>query len=109
MRVCGLEFTSDTIHRIGQRLEETPSVSKRSLARCVCEWMNWIADSGRPKETACRKALTVLDERGIIDLPQFRGSNGHNGNVRAQQTASFQCADVACDLNEFGPVEIEMV
>ena len=65
----GILFTSDTIHRIRQTLQETPLISKRFLSRSICEWMDWRSKSSRPKETVCRKALVILDGKGLIDLP----------------------------------------
>ena len=109
VRACGLEFRSDTIHRIRQALDETPSISRRSLARRVCEWMDWRAASGRLKEAVCRKALAVLDEEGFIDLGQSDGSRGLKAALITRQVASIHVGDIACGLSELGGIEIQMV
>ena len=105
MRTCGLEFTSETIHRIRQTLEESPSISRRALAHCVCEWMDWRAANGRLREVACRKALVALSKEGHFDLSRSRGVRGVSTRVHQPVHA----ADIACDLKELGNIEIERV
>ena len=108
MRAYGLEFTSETIDRIQQTLHEAPSVSKRFLARSVCQWMDWRAVSGRLKEAVCRKALTVLDGQGYIDLGKHQvvGKTKHEPKPPA---ISVDTADITCDLGALGRIELQMV
>ena len=108
MRAYGLEFTSETIDRIQQTLHEAPSVSKRFLARSVCQWMDWRAASGRLKEAVCRKALTVLDGQGYIDLGKHQvvGKTKHEPKPPA---ISVDTADITCDLGALGRIELQMV
>lgn len=110
MRVCGLNFTSDTIHNIRQTLIKTPLTSKRSLARQICQWMDWRAASGRLKEAACRKALGVLNEQGIIDIAQqSKAICNPQRKVETEQNVSVQVADITCDLSALGDIELEMI
>jgi hypothetical protein len=109
MKIHGLEFTSDLIHRISETLDSTPSISRRSLARSICEWMDWTAVSGKPKETVCRKALTVLESEGLIDLPRCDRPRRYEVGGETRQSAPVQPAHVTCDLSELGGVAVEMV
>lgn len=110
MRVYGLQFTSDSVHRITEILDKEPSISRRSLARRVCEWMKWKSISGRFKDAVCRKALSVLDKEGIIVLPPSDcRANRAKPPSRAKKAALVQSAVIACDLSGVGPIEIKMV
>jgi hypothetical protein len=69
--------------------------------------MGWIAKSGRPKETACRKALMILDEKGLIRLPQ---SSLSSVEPKPKVSATLvQAPVIACGLDELGLVKLEMV
>ena len=109
MRICGLEFTSDAIDWISQRLDEEPLTSRRSLARDLCQRMGWKAASGRPKEMVCRKALVVLDTEDVIDLPKSDGMPSRERKARPRLACSVQAAHIACELRELGHVEIERI
>ena len=109
MRICGLEFKQDVVHRICQTLDETPSVSRRSLARQVCQWNEWFAPSGRHKEAACRMALTVLDSKGLIDLPHSERGRSLEPRFKNRETDPPDVASVVCSLAEMGHIDIEMV
>jgi hypothetical protein len=108
MRVCGLEFSSEMIHRIQRTICETPSVSRRSLALNICHWKDWRAASGRFKEAVCRKALGVLDDQGHIDLGKSRGLPRAEP-LPKPPAVSVETADIACDLKALGNIEIQMV
>src|SRR3989338_4591977 len=57
MRVCGQEFSSNILDRIGQIIATIPGLSRRALSRHVCEWLNWRSTNGALQEGSCRKAL----------------------------------------------------
>jgi hypothetical protein len=109
MRVCGVEFSRDTIQRIRQTLEETPLISRRALARCVCEWLDWRAANGKFKEMVCRKALVMLERQGVIGLPAAEQTCTVQRAVWEKLPGWVGPADVACDLSELGDIEIELV
>lgn len=109
MRICGLEFTSSVIDLIGQTLNVIPSISRRSLARDICDRMEWKATSGRPKETACRKALDVLNERGLISLAESNVVRSHYHLSDNDSTRVPNSVETDCTLGELGQIEIRMI
>ncbi len=109
MRICGLEFNQDVLHRIRLTLDGTPSISRRSLARQVCEWKGWKAPSGRHKEAACRKALAVLDSKGLVDLPHSERGRTLGPGSKDRQTCPPKIAGIVCSLADMGRIDIEMV
>src|SRR5512139_2452459 len=109
MRVCGVEFSRDTIQRIKQTLEETPLISRRALARCVCERLDWRAANGKCKEMVCRKALGMLERQGVIGLRAAEQPCTGERAVWEKRSGWVEPADVACDLSELGDIDIELV
>ena len=79
------------------------------MARRVCESMDWSSSSGRLKEVTCRKALSVLGEQGIVNLPPCDASIS-KPNVKAKSTGDFlEPVNVTCTLDELGCIDIEMI
>ena len=109
MKTCGLEFRTETLDRIRAMLAERPSMSKRSLARSVCEWMDWRSAGGRLKEAACRMALRVLAQKGTIDLPPSDVKRPRQRVLQERRSDLVQVNNVACDLRGLGSIEIELV
>jgi hypothetical protein len=109
MRVCGLEFTSGVIHLIRQTFDDTPSISRRSLAHRVCERMEWRAANGRLKEAVCRKALAVLDKDGLIDLPESGKPRRSEPSPEAKRPLRPRSVEIDCALAELGQIEIKMI
>lgn len=70
--------------------------------------MNWRSKSGRPKETVCRKALVILNGKGLVDLPSNDESVLQRG-VKSRPLPLVQCTDIACDLDELGEIKLELV
>ena len=109
MKVCGLEFTSDALQLIRETLDDVPSISRRSLARRVCERMEWRGASGRLKDAACRRALACLDKDGRINLPPSDKVCRSEPLARARACSVIESVEIDCSLDELGPIEIELI
>lgn len=110
MKVCGLDFSQETVNQIRQKLHLEPQISRRGLARFVCALWDWRAASGRLKETVCRKALVVLNNRGIITLGRIdHCCEKRSKSQVSRTTCDVKVAEVECTLRELGAIEIEMV
>jgi hypothetical protein len=55
------------------------SLTRRQLARRVCEQLNWVNGVGRLKEMSCRVALLQMERVGLFRLPAplHANTNGH--------------------------------
>jgi hypothetical protein len=78
--VCGRVFSHAVLQRISAAVRDHPEWSRADLARRVCDWLDWRAESGRRKEVNCRLALVRLQRRGMIDLPPPRRSVRFGGS-----------------------------
>ena len=105
MKICGRDFSLDIISRIKTTIKAEPSISRRALSLKVCDWLDWKARTGRPKEVNCRVALLRLHRRGQITLPDARPkSDVFRPSTRKE--VSVELADVECSLAELGTMEI---
>jgi len=105
MVVCGTVFTAEIIARIRNAVESEPSISRRSLARRVCDWLGWMDVTGKAKTMSCRVALQTLQRRGVIDLPEPTVKASVFA-VRKQLAPLEDSSPVACDLSQLGAVEL---
>jgi len=106
MHVCGQHFTPELIERIEAAAGAQPLVSRRALAREVCEWLGWRSPNGAFKAMSCRSALKTLERRGRLHLP----APAHPP-VRPRKSLSLPENDVPLGAVEMsfaalGPVEI---
>lgn len=105
MRLCGQRFTPEMIRRIAVTVEAEPSISRRSLSRRVCEWLDWRAPNGKLREVSCRKALLALNRHGQVKLPEPARVAGFEGGASEQKEPPV-VPEVRCSLSELGKVEL---
>ena len=108
MRVCGQEFSSNILDRIGQIIATIPGLSRRALSRHVCEWLNWRSTNGALQEGSCRKALSKLQRQGILNLPPAEKVLGFQQPRQRLDTKGLEVdiPSVCCSLTELGEIEI---
>jgi hypothetical protein len=70
MKIGGQYFSSATLTQIQETIQREPSLSRLTLSRRICEWLDWHSPNGRLKEMSCRKALNKMQQLGIIALPE---------------------------------------
>jgi hypothetical protein len=107
MNICGQYFNKDVINCIQETIEQEPEISRGTLSRRVCEWLNWKAPNGRPCEVSCRKALLRLDRKRIIKLPEVQYSFPKGKTSKALEVS--QVAEVDGNITKLGAVEIIQV
>ena len=106
MWISGQFFNTETVSRIREEVEREPSLSRRALSRRVCEWLDWRSANGRLQEMSCRKALSVLDRRGLIRLPKAKGGYAFERRSRPRLPEGTEIAEGTCNLAELGEIEI---
>lgn len=106
MIVCGQHFTQDILERIRSTVASQADMSRRALSLLVCEWLNWIAPNGKPKEMSCRKALLQLNRQGLVPLPSGFQRPGCGIKKERCKPAVPDIPSVCCSLQELGEVEL---
>ena len=106
MQLCGREFSAATIARIAKALKTDPSISRRALSLCVCEWLQWRAANGKLKEVSCRKALLELHRRKLISLPAAERSCFKRSCRKPASDRRVKAEQIQCDLQELGEITL---
>ena len=70
-RFCGRRFQAHELEWM-KGLLASESLTRRQLARRVCEQLHWVNGAGRLKEMSCRVALLRMERAGLIGLPAAR-------------------------------------
>ena len=79
-----------------------PQISRRSLSRRVCRWLDWRSNNGEWQEGGCRKALVELERRQVLKFPLSRVAFGPRQTPALAVTAT----EVGTTLKALGPVEL---
>lgn len=105
MWVSGQWFGAEVVGRIAAAVQADPTISRRALARRVCEWLDWRARDGRLREMSGRKALRELQRRGGVDLPACATVPGFGARA-ATTSAPPAVAEVRGSLEDLGEVTV---
>ena len=95
------------ISRIQAAVNAEPSLSRRTLSRRVCEWLDWRSPSGSLQEMSCRKALAKLQRGKVLALPDRSGAYGFERV--SQKPLGIEIAELTCTLEELGEVTVSPV
>jgi len=106
MEACGRHFSIEVLERIQAAVDADPSVSRRSLSREVCEWLDWRGPNGKRQEMSCRVALRQLHDRGALSLPECTTDYSFHRPANQQKGVVPEVAEVRCSLAELGKVEV---
>ena len=107
------EISAEDIASMRAVAKRFPSLSRKELTYTLCEQLEWLTPSGRPKYTACAKLLARLEEAGELRLPALQKHNSHPGpQAKTSMRASARtdpAAPVVRRLSELDPVRLRLV
>ena len=106
VRVCGQEFSKDTILRIREVIHKEPGISRGALSRKVCEWLEWRTKKGKLKQVNCRVALLKLQHRGEIELPEVKPFPGRRRKRNCQAGKKKTEKGWKGGLEQLEPIEL---
>ena len=102
MKIYGQYFNKDLVDRIKETIKQEPEISRSTLSRRVCKWLNWISPMGKPCEVSCRKALLKLDKRDMIKLPKAKSFPRRRG-IPADVS---DVAKIDGDISKLGEIKV---
>ncbi len=103
----GLTFPAAVLKQIRARIEKDEGLTRTELSREVCQWMNWHAPNGQPREMTCRLGLLELERRGEVALPARRSSV--RTSMPAQHWEGIEDRSLRCTLEELGEIKLVSV
>ena len=106
MIISGQTFSPETREQIQHLVDNTPSISRRSLSRKVCELLGWRNFAGRLKDMSCRKALSRLHQSGQLHLPDTKPVPELSRRTIVPELIR---PPVSCTLAELGSVSLLLI
>jgi len=105
----GREIKTEEIEQIQESVKTFSGLSRNELAQTICEHLCWHTASGTNKQEACLKLLELLDNRGVIRLPEKRkiSRKKSKGPVISIKTAPQR--KVVGKLSDIGTVELKVL
>lgn len=74
----GWLFTAEQLELVKDTVAKHESLSRRQVAKIVCERLNWRAFNGSLKVIAALEALRRMEEKGFLTLPPAKHSGGYH-------------------------------
>lgn len=68
----GRRFTRKQLRFVQETVEMFPKLSRKELARTICEHLDWRSPNGKYKIASCLTMLEDLEEYGLFTLPAKR-------------------------------------
>jgi hypothetical protein len=100
----GRRFTRKQLEEVRETVARFPSLSRKELARTLCEHLNWNTPNGKPKTESCLTMLEALEARGVVQLPAKRAKAPSQ-----RQTPTFDGPPdppIAGTLQSLGPIRL---
>ena len=106
---CGRKISTEEIEQIQEVVSTFCRLSRTELAKTVCEHLNWHTVSGTNKVDACVKLLELLEDRGVIKLPEKRkiSAQRYKDPVISNRTAPQR--KIVGKLSDMGTVKLTVV
>ncbi|MCP4259580.1 MAG: DUF4338 domain-containing protein [Planctomycetes bacterium] len=80
-RLCSQPFGEKELLIVRNEIHQADPVQRAEIARRVCDALQWIDVTGKPKLMSARKALLRLHREGHIELPPPRNGNGNKKSL----------------------------
>ncbi len=109
MEVCGQTFSTGTIRRIQESIDQESGLSRSRLSRQVCQWLDWRTKKGKVKQVSCRVALLKLERKGVIRLPPAREFAGANKRTRAPKARRMADRPWNGKLDKLQPIQLILI
>ncbi|MBU1654122.1 MAG: DUF4338 domain-containing protein [Gammaproteobacteria bacterium] len=105
---CGTPLLEQQIDFIQRTAKQFCGLSRTELAATLCEQLNWLRPSGKPKTVECRQLLEALAEQGLVSLPAPRSGRPKGSTTRIAMLDPAP-TPIEGTLAEVGPVTLERV
>lgn len=108
MKKTTIRFNESLMNWTKELMDKEPDLNRTNLSQRLCEKMNWISSSGKPREADCRKEMLRLEREGIMTFPKSkRESNTNMAGGSIDADLSFPT--VSCSLHELGNVGFVLI
>jgi hypothetical protein len=108
LRFCGTLLRRGELEFIQQTTRQFSRLSRTELAATLCEQLDWLRPSGKPKTVECRQFLETLEHHGLIDLPPSRIGRPKGSTTRIK-AVDIAPSPIDGTLAAIGPISLERI
>ncbi len=106
----GRPFTPEDLGLIKEVVGSCGGLSRKELARTVCELLEWKRRSGGLKALECAAYLERLEAAGVLELPRKQRTKPVGSRTRIPVTGRGERGlELVGEVSEFAPIELELV
>jgi len=108
---CGRRFTRRQLADVQQTVASFPALSRKELARTICEHLNWHTPKGDYRVAAGLRLLEELERLGILQLPAKRTQAMRPGPRKAPALTARSApqAPIEGSLRQLQPLGLELL
>jgi len=106
--LSGRHFTAQELFVVQETVRMFPNLSRRELAKTLCENLDWFTQTGQYKISSCLQLLEKLESQGLVTLPEKRSQMG----PKKKERISFGPRTVpgellSGDIRDYAPITLE--
>ncbi len=112
LSACGREVGTAEIAHAREVVRLCFGLSRKELARTLCEHWGWTGATGKQQVRACGKLLEKLDGLGMLELPPKQRNKVRHSAPSGKPALSERTApqsSVECELGAVRPIHLERV
>lgn len=107
--ISGRVFTTQELQEIEETVRLFPRLSRKELAKTICEHLWWVTPNGQYKTASCLQLLEKLEARGAIVLPEKKDTSRFSGEEVILGAGTDAGSEIAGNVGDFAPIELEPV
>lgn len=106
----GRIFTAEELQLIQEVVGNCRGLSRKELARTVCELLEWKRPSGALKALECAGYLERLEAGGVLKLPEKQRTRPLGSRTRVPVTQGGEPGqELVGEVSQFAPIEVQLV
>ena len=106
----GKRFSTRQVRMIRDHLESAgQGLTRTELAKTAAWQMKWLTPSGKPRYSACLSAMELLEEKGVITLPEKRQSKQQHAPRIIDHEWAIDGPPIREELSTLGPIRLHAV
>lgn len=103
----GRTFRPEDIELIKWARKSYAKLTRKELAATICELIDWNTIKGSAKIPQCLEYLTILESKGILQLPPIRAYRKRNV-CKQELTIKIEGSEIVGKVSDFEPIQLSI-
>ena len=108
--LSGRYFSAQELYDIQEMVRMFPKLSRKELAKTICENLDWMTPAGQYKIDSCKKLLEKIEAQGMVSLPAKQADKIHDNRDWISFGPRTEAGQLVTGyVTDFEPIDIEPV